>query len=65
VAAAKPGPVCAGHSMVVDPAGLTLAALGGDESGVAVADLRAERVAEVRASMPVLAHRRFGLAPGR
>ena len=28
-----------------------------------VADLSAERVAEVRAELPVLAHRRFEVAP--
>lgn len=63
VAAAKPAPACTGHSAVVDPAGDVLASLGADEAGLALADLRAERVAEVRASMPVLDHRRFGVVP--
>lgn len=62
-ASAKPGPACTGHSMVVDPAGVVLASLGGEGSGLALADLRPERVAEVRASMPVLEHRRFGVVP--
>lgn len=60
-AAAKPGPECTGHSMVVDPAGDVLASLDADETGIALADLRAERVAKVRASMPVLEHRRYGV----
>lgn len=64
VAAAKPGPACTGHSMVVGPGGDVLASLGADETGLVVADLVAERVAEVRASMPVLDHRRFGVVPG-
>ena len=64
VAAAKPGPECAGHSMVVDPAGQVLAALGADETGLATAEIRADRVAAVRASMPVLGHRRFTVVPG-
>ncbi len=63
VAAAKPGPACTGRSTVVDPAGAVLASVGGHEDGVAVADLRPERVAEVRALMPVLEHRRFGVVP--
>jgi deaminated glutathione amidase len=59
VAAAKPGPECAGHSMVVDPAGVVLAELGADEDALAVADLAPERVAAVRQAVPVLANRRF------
>ncbi len=65
VAAAKPGPEAIGRSMVVDPSGRVLAALGADEEGMAVADLLAGRVGEVRAELPVLAHRRFDVAPRR
>lgn len=63
VAAAKPGPEATGRSMVVGPTGEVLAALGADEEGLAVADLSAARVEEVRAGLPVLAHRRFDVSP--
>lgn len=63
VASAKPGPVCTGRSMVVDPTGAVLASLDGEESGMVLADLRSEVVVEVRALMPVLEHRRFGVVP--
>lgn len=61
VAAAKPGPDCAGCSAVVDPAGVVLSSLGPDETGVVEAELSADRVDEVRAVLPVLAHRRFAV----
>ena len=60
VAAGKPGPECVGRSTVVDPAGQVLDLLG---DGTAVAELSAARVAEVRAALPVLEHRRFGVRP--
>lgn len=63
VGAAKPGPECTGWSTVVDPAGEVLASLWGDERGLALADLDPDRVAEVRAAMPVLEHRRFSVVP--
>lgn len=63
VAAAKPEPECAGHSMVVDPTGLVLTALGGGGQGWATAELRPERVSEVRATVPVLGNRRFDVSP--
>jgi predicted amidohydrolase len=47
-----------GRSLIVDPMGVALAALG-EEPGVAVAELSAERVAAVRAKLPCLQHRRF------
>jgi predicted amidohydrolase len=47
-----------GRSLVVDPLGVTVAALG-DRPGVAVAEIDAERIAEVRARVPSLEHRRF------
>jgi predicted amidohydrolase len=59
LAAAKPGPEATGRSMVVDPRGVVLTALGADEDGVAVAELTAGRVDETRERLPVLAHRRF------
>jgi len=62
VAAAQPGPRYAGHSMVVDPLGAPLAELDGeadDASALAVADLDAATVAQVRRTLPVLEHRRF------
>lgn len=64
-AAAKAGAGCTGRSMVVDPAGAVLASLGKDGGGMAVADLHPERVAAVRASMPVLDHRRYAVVPRR
>jgi deaminated glutathione amidase len=63
VAAGKPQDEAVGRSMVVDPAGEVLAALGGKEEGVAVADVTAQRLAEVRAVLPVLEHRRFAVRP--
>jgi predicted amidohydrolase len=63
VAAAKPEPECAGHSMVVDPMGQVLAAMDGVGAGQIVADLSAERIAEVRQVLPVLANRRFSVVP--
>jgi predicted amidohydrolase len=52
------GNVYCGRSLVVDPLGVVVAALG-DRPGVAVAEIGAERLAEVRASVPSLQHRRF------
>jgi predicted amidohydrolase len=48
---------CHGHSMVVDPWGVVLAQQA-DGDGVVVADLDLDRLAEVRASLPALTHRR-------
>jgi predicted amidohydrolase len=47
-----------GASRIVDPMGVTLAALGENE-GVTAADLTSERIAEVRHVNPALALRRF------
>jgi predicted amidohydrolase len=49
-----------GRSLVVDPLGVMIAALG-DRPGVAVAEIAAERVAEARARVPSLQHRRFSV----
>lgn len=49
-----------GHSMVVDPWGVVMAGLGEGE-GVAVASLDARTLANVRARLPSIAHRRLGV----
>ncbi len=64
VAAAQVGvlppgmPACHGHSMVVDPWGEVLAEVLDDEPGFVVADVDLGRLEQVRAQLPVLAHRR-------
>jgi predicted amidohydrolase len=55
-------PIGAGNSMIVDPMGVELATIG-DETAVAVADVRPARVQEVRAINPALALRRFAVVP--
>jgi predicted amidohydrolase len=49
-----------GRSLVVDPFGVVVAALG-DRPGIAVAEIDPERIAEVRARLPSLQHRRFAV----
>ena len=51
------GTVSHGHSMILDPWGTVLAELAGGE-GVAVATLDFARLADVRARLPALRHRR-------
>jgi deaminated glutathione amidase len=46
-----------GHSMIVDPWGSVLAVRAEDGAGVVVADIAAERLAEVRRQLPALEHR--------
>jgi predicted amidohydrolase len=46
-----------GHSLVVDPWGEVLLDMG-EEPGLAVVDLPAGRITDVRARLPVIAHRR-------
>lgn len=46
-----------GHSMIVDPWGAVLAQREEDGAGVVVAELSAERLAQVRAQLPALEHR--------
>ncbi len=53
-------PACHGHSMVVDPWGTVLAERSAPSPGVVVADLDFERLARIRAELPVLANRRPG-----
>lgn len=60
-AAADHGPpIGAGNSMIVDPMGVELATIG-EESGVALAWVSAERIAAVRQANPALGLRRFGV----
>jgi deaminated glutathione amidase len=47
-----------GHSLVVDPWGEVLLDMGGEEPGVAFAELDPHRIAEVRQQLPSLANRR-------
>ena len=51
------GRITFGHSLVVDPWGEVLLDMG-DEGGVGFADIDLARVADVRARVPALAHRR-------
>jgi len=56
--AGQVGNIYCGRSRVVDPLGVLVASLG-EQPGVAVAEISAERVAAVRATLPALQHRRF------
>ena len=58
VAADQAGPIGAGRSMIVDPMGVTLAALG-EEDGLITADLDRDRLDDVRVKNPSLAARRY------
>jgi deaminated glutathione amidase len=50
-----------GRSCVIDPWGTVLAVVGdGDGTGIAVAELRRDRLEQVRTNLPALACRRFG-----
>jgi predicted amidohydrolase len=59
-AAGQAPPIGIGRSMIVDPMGVEIAALG-EETGVAVAWLTANRVEQVRGVNPALALRRFSV----
>lgn len=61
-AACQPPPVSVGLSMIIDPSGLVTSTVAGDE-GVAVATLRADRLASVRKVLPCLDHRRYAIVP--
>ena len=61
-AAGQPPPEFSGHSMVLDPMGVALAAVG-EADGLAVAEVTAKRLAEVRRKLPVLEHRRYSVLP--
>lgn len=56
-------PSYTGESCVIDPFGLIVAELAAAE-GVTVAEVSAERIAECRAAMPSLRHRRWRVIPG-
>jgi predicted amidohydrolase len=62
--AGQTGPVCCGHSMIVDPAGAVLAGAG-LAPGLAIAEVDRARIDEVRATNPSLANRRFSVIPAR
>lgn len=51
-----------GSGLVVDPMGLVLGELG-ERPGIAFAEIVPERIAEVRATNPCLANRRFAVVP--
>ncbi|TQN30782.1 putative amidohydrolase [Haloactinospora alba] len=59
-AAGQNAPTGAGNSMVVDPMGTVTAALG-EQTGVALARISADRLREVRERNPALRLRRFGV----
>ena len=61
-AAGQIPPEGAGTSLILDPAGATLAELG-DEHGIAIADLDPARITEVRAANPALRLRRYTVLP--
>jgi deaminated glutathione amidase len=61
-AADQAPPTGSGNSLVADPMGIVTTSLG-EETGVAVAEVSAARVAEVRAKNPALALRRFAIVP--
>jgi predicted amidohydrolase len=64
VAGAQPAPEFTGCAMVVDPLGVTLASLGAADVGAhALGEASAEKLAEVRAALPLLASRRFDVVP--
>ncbi|GAA4978318.1 carbon-nitrogen hydrolase family protein [Actinopolymorpha pittospori] len=60
-AADQCGGASSGCSMLVDPMGVVVTSLG-EQVGVAVGEISAERVAEVRTRNPTLKHRRFAVA---
>ena len=61
-AAGQAAPTGSGTSMLVDPMGVVVTSLG-EQTGVAVGEVSAERIAEVRAKNPALALRRFAVVP--
>jgi len=63
-AAAQPPPRYCGHSLVLDPMGIELAALG-EKDGVATAEISLERLRSVREALPVLNQRRYEVRPKR
>lgn len=62
VTASQSPPRYTGCSRIVDPMGVPLAGVATTE-GIALADLSAERVAEVRSAVPSLQHRHYDVVP--
>lgn len=58
VGSTDPGQAWHGHSMIIDPWGTVLAEVAEPRTGIAVADLDLDRLAEVRSMLPSLASRR-------
>lgn len=52
------GRITFGHSLVVDPWGQIILDMGGEEAGVAFAEIDPNRISEVRTQLPSLANRR-------
>jgi nitrilase len=48
-----------GHSAIIDPWGDVLALARGDREEVIYAELKAERLAEIRSQLPALVHRKL------
>jgi deaminated glutathione amidase len=68
LAAGQPEPTCCGNSVILDPRGVALAQLDGATAGpdaLALATIEPTLIDEVRAKVPVLANRRFGVVPLR
>lgn len=61
-AACQCGKKYCGRSMLVDPMGVALSALG-EAEGVTSGEVSTERIAEVRKTNPALTHRRFRIEP--
>ncbi|GAB3145498.1 carbon-nitrogen hydrolase family protein [Amycolatopsis stemonae] len=61
-AAGQAAPTGSGTSMLVDPMGVVVTSLG-EQTGVAVGEVSAERIAEVRQKNPALELRRFSVVP--
>lgn len=61
-AAAQPGRAYCGHSMLVDPFGVIVAALG-EQEGVTGGEVDAKRLHQVREVNPALHHRRLRVTP--
>lgn len=63
VSADHPGPIGVGHSSIIDPLGITRAALPADGEAIVVADIDSEVIDGVRAVNPSIHVRRFSVHP--
>lgn len=59
-AAAQNGSAYCGQSMLVDPLGVVVSALG-EQTGHCTGEVESDRIKDVRRRNPTLAHRRFGV----